>query len=57
MQQSLSWEATRSSVSQEIPEILKNPKVHYRIHKHQQASQPTNQPTKELIKGKGLRFV
>jgi len=33
MQESTSWEANRSSVSQEIPRLLWNPKVHYRIHK------------------------
>jgi hypothetical protein len=33
MQQSPSWEADRFSASQEIPDILWNPKVHYRLQK------------------------
>jgi len=33
MVQSLSWAANWFAVSQEIPRISRNPKVHYRTHK------------------------
>ena len=33
MEQSPSWEANRFSASQEFPRILRNPKVHYHIHR------------------------
>jgi hypothetical protein len=38
MEQSPSWEASRSSASKEIPPVLWKPKVHYRTHKSRHLS-------------------
>ena len=56
MEQSLSWEANRFSASWEIPCILWNPKVHYRIHTCpspvpiQSQLNPVNTPTPYFLK-------
>jgi len=56
IQQSLSWKANWSSASQEIPRILWNPKVHYRIHKCPppvpilSQLDPVHTPTSHLLK-------
>jgi hypothetical protein len=51
MQQSPSWEANRFSASQEIPNILWIPKVHYRIYKY-----PLPVPTLSLKKYANIKY-
>ena len=55
MVQSPSWEANWFAASQEIPRISRNPKVHYRIHKHPPPvsilgqTNPVHRPTSHLL--------
>ena len=55
MVQSPSWEANWFAVSQEIPQISRDPKVHYRTHKRPPAVSilvqpyPVHTPTSHLL--------
>ena len=55
MVQSPSWEANWFAASQEIPRILRNPKVHYRTHKRPPPvsilgqPNPVHIPTSQLL--------
>jgi hypothetical protein len=56
MEQSPSWEANRFAASQEIPHIVWNLKVHYRIHKCPSTDpilsqlDPVHTPTSHFLK-------
>ena len=55
MVQSPSWAANWFAASQEIPRISRNPKVHYRTHKHPPTvsilgqPNPVHMPTSHLL--------
>jgi hypothetical protein len=55
MEQSPSWEANQFATSQEIPSVLLNPKVHYRVHKclpllYPEPAQSSPYPTSHFLK-------
>jgi hypothetical protein len=44
MEQSLSWEAVSRSANQKLPRLLRNPKIHHRVH-----NSPPLDPTHSLM--------
>jgi hypothetical protein len=49
MEQRPSWEVKRSSAIQEIPRVLWNPKVYYRIHKSLSQIDPVHSTSRRSI--------
>jgi hypothetical protein len=58
MEQSPSWESISSSAGQEIPYLLWNPNVHYRVHKskplvRQMKKGHNNELVEKNVEGRG----
>jgi len=44
MEQSPTWESNTHSASQEIPRLLRNPKIHYHVHSQETATGTCPEP-------------